>query len=85
MRLWWRAFPELDLAWPDLVAGFRSCGVAAALESCHRFCSIALGAARCGDHACCLHCPEISPTGEKLLEARSAPHQYDSEIVPRTG
>ena len=27
MRLWWRGFPELDTAWPHLVAEFRRCGV----------------------------------------------------------
>lgn len=68
MRLWWRGFPELDTAWPHLVAGFRRCGVQA-IEACHRFCSTALAAAGCGYGMGCLHCPRLTPTEERLLAA----------------
>lgn len=68
MRLWWRGFPELDTAWPHLVAGFRRCGVEA-IEACHRFCSTALAVAGCGYGIGCLNCPRLTPTEERLLAA----------------
>src|SRR5262245_56151634 len=81
MRLWWRAFPELDLAWGDLVIGFRHCGVPAAIESCHRFCSIALVAADRAGGIGCLHCPFISRAEEDLLEALSLASCGDVEAA----
>lgn len=78
MRLWWGGFPELDTAWPDLVRGFRVCGVPAALESLHRFCSIALSAAGCGSGIACIHCPRITAIEEQLLAALAVAQQCDS-------
>lgn len=78
MRLWWGGFPELDTAWPDLVRGFKVCGVPAALESLHRFCSIALSAAGCGSGIACIHCPRITAVEEKLLDALAAAQRCDS-------
>jgi hypothetical protein len=71
MRLWWSGFPELDAAWPDLVRGFRACSVPSALEACHRFCTVTLSAAGCGDGIACLYCPRIATVEEALLASRS--------------
>lgn len=85
LRLWWSAFPELDAAWPDLVRGFRLCAVPAALEACHRFCSVALSAAGCGAGVACLHCPRISAVEDRLLEAlaAAASDRADTEMILR--
>jgi hypothetical protein len=72
LRLWWRAFPELDAAWADFLHGFRVCGVPSAVESCHRFCSIVLAAAGCGSGIACLHFPHIAPAEEQLLSLLAA-------------
>lgn len=81
MRLWWGGFPELDRAWPDLVAGFRAYGVQGAIEACHRFCSTALAAAGCGYGIGCLQCPHITPTEERLLAALAAASSGDLDSV----
>lgn len=81
MRLWWRGFPELDAIWPDFVHGFRVCGVLPAIESCHRFCSIALAASGHGCGIGCLHCPQIAPREERLLEALGAANGGNHDLV----
>jgi len=78
MRLWWGGFPELDTAWPDLVRGFRVCGVPTALESLHRFCSIALAASGRGSGVACIHCPRITAVEEQLLDALAVASESDS-------
>lgn len=79
MRLWWCGFPEIDSVWPDFAQGFRACGVAPALESCHRICSIALATAGCGNGIACLHCPHIAPAEEQLLAALVAANSGESD------
>jgi hypothetical protein len=69
LRLWWQAFPELQLAWGEWLHGFRVCGVSSAVEACHRFCAITLSAAGCGSGIACIHFPRILSTEEQILAA----------------
>ena len=81
MRLWWRSFPQLDSGWSDFLHGFRVCGVAPAVESCHRFCSIALAASACGSGIACVHYPRIVPMEEQLLSVFSVANLGESDRV----
>jgi hypothetical protein len=72
IRLWWRAFPELQVAWGDFLHGFRVCGVSAAVESCHRFCAVVLASGDAGGGIACLHFPLVLPKEEQLLAALGA-------------
>lgn len=82
-RLWWSAFPELQLAWGDFLHGFRVCGVLPAAESCHRFCSIVLATAGGGSGVACLNCPYILPTEDQLLSALVVAGSADVSNVER--
>ena len=83
LRLWWRAFPELQCAWPELLHGFRVCHVPTAVESCHRFCSTVLVIAGCGSGVACLHFPRIAATEEQLLTTLAAGASGDQQRVER--
>jgi hypothetical protein len=69
MRLWWHVSPELQFGWSELLHGFGGCGVSSAVEPCHRFCSLILGAGGCGPRIACIHFPRILPIEEQLLGA----------------
>lgn len=72
LRLWWRAFPELETGWREFLHGFRVCGVPDAVEPCHRFCALMLSGAGCGSGIACIHFPRILATEEQLLAALAA-------------
>jgi hypothetical protein len=84
MRLWWRAFPELETGWGDFLHGFRVCGVQGAVEPCHRFCAIVLSAAGCGAGVACIHFPRILSTEEQLLSALEAGTTGEHWVVEAT-
>jgi hypothetical protein len=84
LRLWWRAFPELETGWSDFLHGFRVCGVQGAVEPCHRFCAIMLSAAGCGSGVACIHFPRILPTEEQLLSALEAGTTGEHWVVEAT-
>ncbi len=87
LRLWWRSYPELQTGWGEFLHGFRVCGVAPAVESCHRFCAIALAAGGRGTGLACLHFPLILPTEELLLAALASGIEgdtYRTEAILRT-
>lgn len=83
LRLWWRAFPELQVAWGDFLHGFRVCGVSAAVESCHRFCALVLASGDAGGGVACLHFPLILPKEEQLLAALGAAAAGHTACVER--
>lgn len=84
MRLWWRSYPELQASWGEFLHGFRVCGVAPAVESCHRFCSIALAAGGRGTGLACLHFPLILPGEELLLSALALGQEGDLGRIENT-
>lgn len=77
LRIWWRAFPELQAGWGDFLHGFRVCGVQPAIESCHRFCSIVLGTSARGSSIACVHFPHILAAEERLLAVLAAGQSGD--------
>jgi hypothetical protein len=81
VRLWWRAFPELETGWGDFLRGFRVCGVPCAVEPCHRICSVMLSAAGCGSGVACIHFPRILQTEEQLLTALAAGTTGETWVV----
>ncbi|MGC4111401.1 MAG: hypothetical protein QM747_13455 [Nocardioides sp.] len=84
LRMWWRAFPKVDAVWPELVHGFRACGIPAALESCHRLCTVLLATGGCGAALGCPACPGITPGEEILLDVlRAAASGEEGRVILR--
>jgi hypothetical protein len=81
LRLWRRAFPELDRGWSGFLHGFQVLGVLPAVESCHRFCSVVL--ARSEACVACQHFPLILADEEQLLAALRAASEGDTSLSER--